>query len=87
MHTARLLAVAGGGSAFSRGGGACYLGVCYGGLPGLGEGAVVSQYALSQTPPVNRITDSCKNITFLQLCLRAVTRRPFNRTGPGKGGG
>ena len=24
-------------------------------------------------PPVNRITDRCKNITFPQLCLRAVT--------------
>ena len=34
---------------------------------------VVSQHALRQTPPVNRITDSCKNITFPQLRLRAVT--------------
>ena len=36
---------------------------------------MVSQHALRQsTPPVNRITDSCKNITFPQLRLRAVKR-------------
>ena len=32
----------------------------------------VSQHALGQTPPVNRMTDRCKNITFPQLCLRTV---------------
>ena len=26
-------------------------------------------------PPVNRMTDRCKNITFPQLCLRAVIRQ------------
>ena len=35
-------------------------GVCSQGVPGLG----VSQHALRQTPPVNRMTDRCKNITF-----------------------
>ena len=30
-------------------------------LPGGG----VSQHALRQTPPVDRITDRCKNITFV----------------------
>ena len=28
------------------------------------RGGVVSQHALRQTPPVNRMTDRCKNITF-----------------------
>ena len=37
----------------------------------------VSQHALKQTPPppVNRITDRCKNITFPQLRLRTVITR------------
>ena len=40
------------------------------------SGGGVSQHALRHTPlPVNRITDSCKNITFPQLRLWAVTRR------------
>ena len=40
----------------------------------LGRGCVcVSQHALGQAPPVNRMTDSCKNITFPQLLLRTVT--------------
>ena len=30
-------------------------------------GVVVSQHALRQTPPVNRITDACENITLPQL--------------------
>ena len=30
------------------------------------------------TPPVNRITDRCKNITFPQLPLRAVNRMAFS---------
>ena len=33
---------------------------------------VVSEHALRQTPPVNRMTDRCKNITFPQLRLRTV---------------
>ena len=36
--------------------------VCFGGCL-LPEG-VVSQHALRQTPPVDRMTDTCKNITF-----------------------
>ena len=36
-----------------------------GGMPGPG-GGVVSQHALRQTPPVNRMTDRCKNITCLE---------------------
>ena len=42
-------------------------------------GGVVSQHALRQTPPpVNRITDRCKNITFatsLRTVITAVTLR------------
>ena len=51
----------------------CPRGVCSRGCmllgvsaPG-GVGAVVSQHALRQTPPMDRITDSCKNITLAQL--------------------
>ena len=40
-------------------------GVCLGGVC-LGGGCI---------PPVNRITDKCKNITFLQLRLQVVTKR------------
>ena len=38
-------------------------------LPGRGE---VSQHALRQTPPVNRMTDRCKNITLATTSLRPV---------------
>ena len=55
------------GGAWS-GGGAWSQGGC---LPGPrmvpGPGRVVSQHALRQTPPVNRITDACENITLPQL--------------------
>ena len=39
-----------------------------------GEGGVVSQHALRQTPPppVNRMTDRCKNITLATTSLRPV---------------
>ena len=34
-------------------------------------GGVVSQHALRETPPVDRITDTCKNITLAKLlCSR-----------------
>ena len=49
-------------------------GVWSGGVPGAGvsgPGGLVSQHALRQTPPVNRITDRCKNITFA-TSLRTV---------------
>ena len=59
-------------------GGACFLGGCMlpGGcvLPGgcmLPRG-VVSQHALRQTPPVNRMTDRCKNTTLATTSLRPV---------------
>ena len=51
-----------GGSAWSRGG-----------LPGSGGGSawsgggLASQHALRQIPPMDRITDACKNITLAQL--------------------
>ena len=53
-------------------------GVCLGGcLPGrcLPRGWVVSAKGACTPPPVNRITDRCKNITFPQLPLRTVTRK------------
>ena len=59
MRIARLLPVspsthcAGGGSAPG------------GSASGLGGGGV-SQHAMGQTPPVNRTTDKCKNITLPQ---------------------
>ena len=41
---------------------------------GGGPGGVVSQHALRQTPspPVNRMTDRCKNITLATTSLRPV---------------
>ena len=55
-----------GGGFLVRGGG---LPCQRGGLPCRGGGGVgwVSQHALRQTPPVNRITHTCKNITLPQL--------------------
>ena len=47
-------------------GGASFLGV----LPS--GGGVVSQHALRQTPPINRITDGSKNITLATTSLRPV---------------
>ena len=47
------------------------------------RGVCVSKHALSQTPhpPVNRMTDRCKNITFPQLRLRAVINVQVFRVG------
>ena len=55
-----------GGSSWSRGGSSWTGGVLLGpgGLPGL-EGSL-------ETPPVNRITDTCKNITLATTLLRPV---------------
>ena len=39
---------------------------------GVCPGQCVSQHALRQTPPVNRMIDRCKNITFPQLRLQTV---------------
>ena len=73
MHSSRM-AIWGGGLAkgeVSAQGGVCLEGVCLGGVSVQG----VSAYGgcLSKvTPPVNRITDRCENITFPQLLLRTV---------------
>ena len=49
-------------------------GVCSGGCLFLGLG-VVSQHALRQTPPpVNRMTNRCKNITLATTSLRPVIK-------------
>ena len=69
-----------------RGAGVCLggsaRGFTQGGLPGgvcLGVSAqgvfargCVSQHALGQTPPVDRMTDACENITLPQLCCGRV---------------
>ena len=44
----------------------CLGGCLLGGVSAWGWG--VSQHALRQTPPVNRITHACENITLRQLC-------------------
>ena len=63
MRTGRSLAVCRVGCVCSRGG------VCSGG------GVVVSQHALRQTPPpVDRITDTSKNITLASTSLRPVMK-------------
>ena len=58
-----------GGSPWSQGG--LWSG---GGLPGPRG---VSQHALRQTPPVNRMTDTSKNITLATTSLRPV-KIPLN---------
>ena len=70
-------------SALGGVGGVCFWGgcVCPGGIcsqgvsapGGVCSGGVVSQHALRQTPPpVNRMTDRCKNITLATTSLRPV---------------
>ena len=50
-------------------GGVCLVrGVCL-------VGGMVSQHALRQTPPVNRMTNRCKNITLATTSLRPVMIR------------
>ena len=39
----------------------------------------VSQHALRQTPPVNRMTDRCKNITLATPSLQPITRMHSSR--------
>ena len=91
MCTGRSLTVCWGGGAPSRGSPSrgCLLlrGVppSRGGAPFLGEGAsflggggVVSRHALRQTPPVNRMTDRCKNITLATTSLRPVINEWFS---------
>ena len=75
MRTGLIDRMPGGGGAVCSGGCVCSQGgVCSGGVCSrggvLGEGGVlVSQLALRQTPPppVDRITDACKNITLTQF--------------------
>ena len=43
-------------------------------LGGVCSRGVVSQHALRQTPPVNRMTDRCKNITLATTSLRSVKK-------------
>ena len=48
-----------------------------GSAPGGGcllPGGLVSQHALRQTPPVNRMTNTCKNITLATTSLWPVIR-------------
>ena len=62
-----------GGSPWPQGGG--------GGVPGQGEfslvpgggGGVPGRGGSPETPPVNRITDTCNNITLATTSLRPVT--------------
>ena len=87
MHCAGGVSASGGcllrGGCLLPGEAVCFPGGCLllGGVSASGGGAAcfqgVSQHALRQTPPVNRITDSCKNITFPQLRLRAVIKNTF----------
>ena len=62
----------GGGSAWSRGGSPW----SRGGLPGPG-GSAWSGGVSREPPPVNRITDTCKNITLATTSLRPVIKTEF----------
>ena len=55
-------------SPWQGGWGASFLG------PPSGGGVAVSQHALRQTPPVDRITDTSKNITLATASLRPVMK-------------
>ena len=46
---------------------------------------VVSQHALRQTPPVNRITDTSKNITLATASLRPVKIYGYQMIGKDRG--
>ena len=48
-------------------GGSALEGCLLWGVSGPGGAVWVSQHALRQTPPVNRMTDACQNITLAQL--------------------
>ena len=71
----------GGGSPWSRGDLPGARGVLLGpggGLPGPGGGLLAPCYLVSgEPPPVNRITDTCKNITLATTSLRPVTIMSF----------
>ena len=57
---------------------------CSGHLGGGGEGVcpgVVSAWGAHPVPPVNKITDKCKNITFPQLLLRTLKKSVCNVEG------
>ena len=66
------------GGVCSSGGGCLLLGGVWSwGVSGPGGcvcsgGGVVSHHALRQTPPVNRMTNRCKNITLATTSLRPV---------------
>ena len=57
-------------------------------VPGVGRWGMVSRggevgsggWSRGVYSPVNRLTDKCKNITFPQLCLRAVIEWNFRKT-------
>ena len=56
-------------------------GVCPRGLPrGLCPEECLPKGAGFTSPPVNKITDKCKNITFQQLRLRTVNNIPAGCT-------
>ena len=81
MRTARLLTVSHsiqGGEGSAQGGGVC-LGGC---LPRRGclPGGCVSQHAMGQTPPppVDRMTDRCKNTTLPQTSFECGKNLPRN---------
>ena len=57
----------GGGSAWSGG-----VLPAWGGLPGLGAFSLAGGFSLADPPPVNRMTDRCKNITLATTSLRPV---------------
>ena len=57
----------------SASGGYLLPGVCILGVSAPGGGGV-SQHALRQTPPVNRMTHRCNNITLATASLRPVIK-------------
>ena len=62
------------GGGFSLPGGSPWWGAfpCQGGLPGGGGFLPAGGFSLLETPPVNRMTNRCKNITLATTSLRPV---------------
>ena len=63
------------------------VGVCSWGRMSASGGGVVFQHALRQTPPVDRMTDRCKNTTLATTSLRQVKNMKSRKLWPMGGRG
>ena len=79
MCTIRCSGRLGGGDVCLRDGGVCPGGVCLdAGVHPQEPEVDTPPTQRTDTPPVNRITDRCKNLAFPQLLLRTVIKREIS---------